>query len=296
MEKTHIFEHQSHYIEASDNGCSKEVNSRFAAVNCAGVCVLDRPFLTDVPGGREDFYLQYMISGELSVRFDQSVRPGEPDRLMKPGDMILYYPHTHFCYRILPPGIRYYWVHFSGSSARQIVSECGFENSIIYSPGADERITAGFERIFQDFILRGELFELSLSQNIVRLLYDLALICRKPRQKRNADERVDKVIALMHGSYNREIPMSELASAVFVSEGYLRALFQEKCGMSPKKYLSMIRVSEAKQLLWQTTMSVAEVSYAVGFSDPLYFSQVFRKNTGISPSEFRKLYESGKKI
>ena len=289
MEKTHIIEKQSHYIEASDNGCSKEINSRFAAVNCAGVCVLNTPFVTDTPAGRNDYYLQYMVSGELSVRFDENVRPGVPDAVMKPGDMILYYPHTHFCYRNNTSDISYCWVHFSGSGAGQILTDCGFPDSEILSPGVDDRITAGFERIFQDFILRGQLFELSLSKNLVRLLCDLAVLCRKSAPKRSSDERVDRVIALMHRSYNRELTMSELAAAAFVSEGYLRALFQEKCGMSPKKYLNAIRISEAKQLLTQTSLGISEIADAVGFADPLYFSQVFRKSVGAAPSEFRKV-------
>lgn len=288
MEKTHIIEHQSHYIEESDNGCSKEVSSRFAAVNCAGVCVLNKPFTTDVPAGRKDYYLQYMVSGELLVKFDQRIRPGAPDAVMKPGDMILYYPNTHFCYKSNSPEIRYYWAHFSGSSAGQILGECGFPNSELLHPGCDEYIIEDFERLFQDFILRGPLFELSLSQNIVRLLYDLAILCKRSAPRPNSDERVDRVIALMHRSYNRELTMSELASAAFVSEGYLRALFQEKCGMSPKKYLNAIRVSEAKQLLTQTSLDISEIASSVGFSDPLYFSQFFRRLTGSSPSEYRR--------
>ncbi len=291
MEKTHIIETQSHYIDSAPDNCSREVNTRFAAVNCAGVCLLNKPFVTDMPRGREDFYLQYMVSGELCVRFDENVRPGVPDAVMKPGDMMIYYPRTHYCYKNKTPEIRYYWVHFSGSSAGQIVGECGFMNSVIYSPGINERIAAGFESIFQEFILRGGLFELSLAQKTVKLLCDLALLCKNSERLPTADERIDKVIALMHRSYDRELTMAELAAEAFVSEGYLRALFQEKRGMSPKKYLNAIRLSEAKQLLGQTSLSVSEVAYAVGFTDPLYFSQFFRKGTGLSPREYRNSAE-----
>lgn len=288
MEKTHIIRNQAHYIDISDHECSKEVSSRFAAVNCAGICVLNKPFTTNIPSGRKDYYLQYMVSGELLVRFDRKVRPDAPDAIMKPGDMILYYPGTHYYYSSLTPEICYCWVHFSGSSAGQIIAECGFPNSEILSPGVDESITADFERIFQDFILRRPLFELSLAQNVVRLLFDLAPLCRKHEPERTSDERVDQVIAMMHRSYNRELTIAELAASVFVSEGYLRALFQEKCGMSPKKYLNTIRVSEAKQLLIETSLGITEIAGSVGFSDPLYFSQFFRHSVGVSPTEFRK--------
>lgn len=55
-------------------------------------------------------------------------------------------------------------------------------------------------------------------------------------------------------------------------------------------YLKKIRVENAKNLLLNTDQTVEDISYAVGYSDIKYFSRLFKKLTGLTPTEFRKLY------
>ncbi len=282
MEKTHIMERQSYYIDIGAGDINREVTDRFIAVNCSGFYVSQTPFTSENRIGRKDYYIQYLIEGELEL----------PDMVMYPGDAIVYFPHTYYYYRSKTENIKYYWVHFSGSCAEEMVSECGLENSKIMKLGINERFSDNFERIFQDFITRGPLFEMSLSKNMVNLLYELALLNRFDQNDRTIEVRSDKlisqVVSEIHRSYNRELSISGLAQSVYMSEGYLRALFKEKYGISPKKYLISVRISAAKQLLSQTTMTVEQITQEIGMNDPLYFSQLFRQNTGVSPTEYRK--------
>ena len=67
----------------------------------------------------------------------------------------------------------------------------------------------------------------------------------------------------------------------------LSKLFNEYLGEPPTKYLTNFRIQKAKMLLLQTNHKINEIALAVGFSDPLYFSNVFHKITGLSPREFR---------
>ena len=61
----------------------------------------------------------------------------------------------------------------------------------------------------------------------------------------------------------------------------------DKYGVSPKAYIDSLRIDYAKKLLSQKEMSVAEVSYSIGFGEPLYFSTSFRKAVGLSPTEYK---------
>ena len=73
---------------------------------------------------------------------------------------------------------------------------------------------------------------------------------------------------------------------------YLRKLFQKEMGLTPLKYMIDLRMKKAKSMLcaaWTREYSVAEVAESCGFSDALYFSRVFKKYYGCSPSEFVKL-------
>ena len=59
-------------------------------------------------------------------------------------------------------------------------------------------------------------------------------------------------------------------------------------GKPPRKYLTSIRVKKARELLESTDYGVGEIGNIVGYDNPLYFSRIFKKQTGISPAEYRK--------
>ena len=61
--------------------------------------------------------------------------------------------------------------------------------------------------------------------------------------------------------------------------------------MSPSKYLTMVRMEQAKQLLQQTDEAMAQIALAVGYQDVFYFSKVFKKSEQLSPSEYRRMYQ-----
>lgn len=84
------------------------------------------------------------------------------------------------------------------------------------------------------------------------------------------------------------ISVSELCNILGVSQPYLYKVFKESLNVSPKEYISACKVSEAKRLLSESSLSVSEVASAVGFFDALAFSRFFSKKTGLSPSAFRK--------
>ncbi len=79
-----------------------------------------------------------------------------------------------------------------------------------------------------------------------------------------------------------------MSSQLFVSVSNLYRKLKALTGMSPKEYLRYHRLNEAKEKLRSTDDSIADVAHQIGFADPLYFSRVFRKEIGMSPSQFRR--------
>jgi two-component system, response regulator YesN len=90
------------------------------------------------------------------------------------------------------------------------------------------------------------------------------------------------------GNYNQEISLRKLSEAVGVNPYYLSHLFRKEMGISFLEYLTSVRMSIAKNLLKQTTMSMMEVCLEVGYQDPSHFAKVFKKKEGIHPTEYRK--------
>ena len=70
-------------------------------------------------------------------------------------------------------------------------------------------------------------------------------------------------------------------------------VFSQETGCTFKEYLTEIRIRRAKELLRTTPLRSADIAYEVGYNDPHYFSYVFRKNTGLTPSEFRQQAQAG---
>ena len=98
---------------------------------------------------------------------------------------------------------------------------------------------------------------------------------------------VKRAVAYFQQYYSQSFSRRELARAIGVSENYLSQIFRQELGLSPWEFLNRYRIKQAKELLRSTTDSITAVAARVGFSDPAYFSRVFRKQTGASPSAYR---------
>jgi two-component system response regulator YesN len=99
-------------------------------------------------------------------------------------------------------------------------------------------------------------------------------------------ERAKKII---EDSYMTDISVSSIADQLGISKNYCGKLFKIHTGISISNYVNSIRVKKAAELLQNTNMKVYEIGEAVGYNDQHYFSIVFKKTIGVSPSEFRDL-------
>ena len=89
------------------------------------------------------------------------------------------------------------------------------------------------------------------------------------------------------------ISLTEVASQAHLSPSHFSTVFSQETGHTFKDYLTEIRIRTAKELLRTTALRSFEIADQIGYSDPHYFSYVFRKHTGLSPKEFRLQAQSG---
>ena len=106
--------------------------------------------------------------------------------------------------------------------------------------------------------------------------------------KRSAEEVVMCVEKYLKNHFREEIDFGALSEELGYSSAYVSRTFTRFRGESPVRYLTSLRMKEAKKLLAMTEESVARVGELVGYPDQFYFSRTFRKETGENPTEYRK--------
>ncbi len=94
-------------------------------------------------------------------------------------------------------------------------------------------------------------------------------------------------------NYRKKISLDDIARDVHANRSYLSRLYKEKTGMNLFDRILQKRIEAAKDFLLHTDMKTYEISDAVGFEDAGYFSKVFKKQTGVSPKEFKHGKEKG---
>lgn len=101
---------------------------------------------------------------------------------------------------------------------------------------------------------------------------------------------ISKAKIFIEEHYHEDIDLDSVSKTVGFNASYFSRLFKEETGKKFIDYLTEIRIQEAKRLLSESDMPIAQVAEAVGYKDDKYFSRAFKKSTGLKPKEYRKLY------
>ncbi len=100
---------------------------------------------------------------------------------------------------------------------------------------------------------------------------------------------VQKALNMVEARVKDPPSLGELASLSGLGRTYFSLVFKEVTGMRLRDYLIQVRIDKAKDLLNEADLRIKQITYEVGFRNPDYFCRIFKKKTGISPTEWRKL-------
>ncbi len=155
-----------------------------------------------------------------------------------------------------------------------------------------EGIEMNFMRLYKKWAGHGIAY-MSESMSLLYQLFAQLIRSAKPNYLSH-DKRIlfDEVLHLLSEQYtDPALSVADLAQKSGLSEVHFRRCFRKVYNTSPQDYITALRVQYAKEQIQYSSGSLEEIAKSVGFSDPGYFSRVFKQKTGFTPTEYRKQIE-----
>lgn len=241
------------------------------------------------PCVRDHYLIHYVISGE--------------GILSKGGQT--WHLSQDMCFLIHPNEVTYYeanrndpwhyvWIGFNGAKASELLRQCGFS---VKNPCLKYSISSEFNfsqhilmmmknRAFEDSSAMWQMGQLYIL--LSNLIKNNELLSHGHRVKTTKEIYVQKAIQFMLNNYSNEITILNVADYIGLDRSYFFSIFKELMHLSPKEFLTQLRVKKAKELLLSTSLNICEIAYSVGYTDAFLFSKLIKKHTGISPSGYRE--------
>lgn len=263
--------------------------SRPLIVGSCGTCRLyTHPKLpTFRPRGRLDFQLLYVASGKTHFYFEEG-----KDTVVSAGNMVLYRPKEPQKYVYYgSEQAEVYWVHFTGSNVRNILKSYGITNDMRVIPAGT---LLEYSRIFKQMIQELQQCRAGYEELLAMLLRQIFIIISRQMTKERTlksdylDTEMELALEYFNTNYNKDLNIDDYAASRGMSVSWFIRTFKQYAGTTPMQYIVALRITNAQMLLETTNYNVTEIGNFVGYDNPLYFSRIFKKQKGFSPSEYRK--------
>lgn len=169
------------------------------------------------------------------------------------------------------------------------------DTRIISTPVSNSaELQSTLEKIERSFTFKKPGYHAYCLSGLYRLLYSMTVQSQQGYLSGLKKQRLQPGLEYLEAHYQElGLSVAQMAEAADVSEVYFRKLFTEVFGMPPKKYLNLIRMSKAKELLLTKEISVQQVAEEVGFHDVYSFCKSFRRAHDCTPTQYRKSHWLG---
>lgn len=147
------------------------------------------------------------------------------------------------------------------------------------------------DELSQEEVGKDQLLTALMGQLAIQLLRNYSTIRRSDSVELSrvglVDRRIRRAVELMHANLDRDLPLSEIAGAAYLSAFHFSRLFKKLTGATPHAFLGTLRIARAQTLLAETDLSITDIGSRVGYSSSSHFTKAFRDSTGLSPRAFR---------
>jgi len=233
--------------------------------------------------GKNDTFF-FVLEGECFLTIDNEysiIRPGQLAFLPK-GKKRAY---THVSERFCMYGMAFS-AQSDGKNLMQILNLT--EENFVVDIENKEEMSAFFENSYRVELFKDPLYDVTWCANIMNIIKTYA------RAHRNHSEKNSKlfkpVLLYMKNNLTKQIKTEELSSLVYMQPTYFTRRFKEVFGIPPYTYFLRLKLYKAMELLVSTNESIERISSYVGITDTSYFARMFKKNCGVTPTEYRNAF------
>lgn len=250
-----------------------------------------RHHFCDRPEGRQEHVLIFCTGGNGWCQINEqlwNVREGNV--LIIPTGT----PHRYGAHEVAPWTI--YWSHIAGDKANELIKKLGATpEQPLFETNEIIRMTDCFERMLNDVFRNKSLNDysyetlllLGISQAMM-LAIILASTKFSDENGKNIEKRVFQSINYMKANITQTFTLEQLAENVNVSSSHYSALFKHQVHNSPIAFFNNLKMQRACELFNGGQHNISRVANQLGFEDSYYFSRIFKKIVGTSPSEYLK--------
>ncbi len=235
--------------------------------------------------GLNSVVLIYCTKGRGSLKIDNTTHK------ISRGQLVIIPKHTPHIYKAEPlEPWSIFWIHFTGEQTDALLGSMGVDagNPSLYVPDT-QVMQQAFEDVYACLNYHySNAGLLAMTSELLRL-FSLAKLhqCFPNSQRQSAENRIVASQKFMERHLDIAFTVEELAAHAGQSVPYYSRLFKDRTNQSPIAYFIQLKVRKACELLEQTDMSVREIAAEIGYEDPYYFSRIFKKVQGNSPTTYR---------
>lgn len=256
--------------------------------NCGYYRVHTTPVIeTPHPEGRNDYQLLYLASGKGYFYFKGSKEP----TVVTKGNMVLFRPkepQVYYYYAVDKTEV--YWVHFTGWKVEEYLEryELPKEENVFFT-GVSPDYPWIYNQIIRELQLQRENYEDMIRLFLRHIFLTINRYIKEGKQTKNDTiNDIERAVHYFNENYSKPISIEQYASEHLVSVNWFIHNFKNVMKVPPMQYIVSLRIAVAKGYLENSNKNITEIANTIGYDNALYFSRLFRKYTGVTPSEYRK--------
>jgi AraC-type DNA-binding domain-containing proteins len=278
--------YNSAYIVAENNDKGFESKEEYMIINAVGHFEFSRKWSSrHRNSGRADYLMMYVHSGEMKVRLSGN------DAVIKAGTVVLYRPGQEQLYRHNDEcPVKCYWAHFTGYGVELLLKSLDFGEEGVFNIGINNEIPSLVKIMINDIHTRNvgyKTIAVSLFMQVLTIISRKSLRNVNKEYKKAVDDIISLSLDYIHINYMKDIAVSELSQMNMLSTNRYIKVFKRELGVTPREYIIRLRLEKACELLGGTNFNIKQISSMVGMENQMYFSRLFKKYLGMTPSTYK---------